>query len=43
MYSDEEDSVFSNIEEQQPSASKVTDNLPSPDFSNHKITGRRAQ
>jgi len=38
MYSDEEDSVSSNSEEQQPSASRVADNLPSKDFSNHKIT-----
>jgi hypothetical protein len=38
MYSEDEDSVSSNSEEQQPSASKVADNLPSTDFSNHKIT-----
>jgi hypothetical protein len=38
MYSDEEDSVSSNSEEQQPSASRVADNLPSTGFSNHKIT-----
>jgi len=38
MYSDEEDSVSSNSEEQQPSASRVAYNLPSTDFSNHKIT-----
>ena len=37
MYSDE-DSVSSNSEEQQPSASRVADNLPSTDFTNHKIT-----
>ena len=38
MYSDDEDSVSSNSEEQQPSASRVADNLPSTDLSNHKIT-----
>jgi hypothetical protein len=38
MFSDDEDSVSSNSEEQQPSASRVADNLPSTDFSNHKIT-----
>jgi len=38
MYFDDEDSVSSNSEKQQPSASKVADNLPSTDFSNHKIT-----
>ena len=38
MYSDEEDSVSSNSEEQQPSASRDADNLPSTDVSNHKIT-----
>ena len=38
MYSDDEHSVSSNSEEQQPSASRVADNLPSTDFSNHKIT-----
>jgi len=35
MYSDDEDSVSSNSEEQQPSASR---DLPSTDSSNHKIT-----
>jgi hypothetical protein len=38
MYTDDEDSVSSNSEEQQPSPSRVADNLPSTDFSNHKIT-----
>jgi len=38
MYSDDEDSVSQNSEEQQPSASRVADNLPSTDFSKHKIT-----
>jgi len=38
MYSDDEESVSSNSEEQQPSASRVADNLPSTDFSNHEIT-----
>jgi len=38
MYSDDEDSVSSNSEEQQPSAPKAADNLPSTDLSNHKIT-----
>jgi hypothetical protein len=38
MFSDDEDSVSSNSEEQQPSASRVADNLPSTGFSNHKIT-----
>jgi len=38
VYSDDEDSVSSNSEEQQPSASRVADNLPSTDFSNHEIT-----
>jgi hypothetical protein len=38
MYSDDEDSVSSNSEEQQPSASRVADYLSSTDFSNHKIT-----
>jgi hypothetical protein len=38
IYSDDEDSVSSNSEKQQPSASRVADNLPSTDFSNHKIT-----
>jgi len=38
MYSDDEDSVSSNSEEQQPSASRDADYLASTDFSNHKIT-----
>jgi len=38
MYSDDEDSVSSNSEEQQPSASRDADYLPSTDSSNHKIT-----
>jgi hypothetical protein len=38
MFSDDEDSVSSNSEEQQPSASRVADNLPSTNFSKHKIT-----
>jgi len=38
MYSDDEDSVSSDIEEQQPSASRGAGNLPSTEFSNHKIT-----
>jgi len=38
MYSDDEDNVSSNSEEQQPSASRDADNLPSTDSSNHKIT-----
>jgi len=38
MYCDDEESVSSNSEEQQPSASRVADNLSSTDFSNHKIT-----
>jgi len=38
MYFDDEDSVSSNSAKQQPLASKVADNLPSTDFSNHKIT-----
>jgi len=38
MYSDDEDSVRSNSEEQQPSASRDADYLPSTDTSNHKIT-----
>ena len=42
MYSDGEDSVSSNSEEQQPSASRDADYLPSTDSSNHKITeGKR--
>ena len=38
MYSDDEDSVSSNSEEQQASSSRDANNLPSTDFSNHKIT-----
>jgi len=38
MYSDDEDSVSSNSEEQQPSASRDADYLPRTDTSNHKIT-----
>jgi len=38
MYSDDEDSVSSNSEEQQPSASRDTDCVPSTDSYNHKIT-----
>jgi len=38
MYSDDEDSVSSNSEEQQPSASRDADCLPSTDSSNQKIT-----
>jgi len=38
MYSDDEDSVSSNSEEQQPSSSRDADYLPSTDSSNHKIT-----
>jgi len=38
MYSDNEDSVSSNSEEQQPSSSRDADYLPSTDSSNHKIT-----
>jgi len=38
VYSDDEDSVSSNSEEQQPSASRDADYLPSTDSSNHKIT-----
>ena len=37
IYSDGEDSVSSNSEEHQPSASRVADNLSSTDFSNHTI------
>jgi len=37
-YSDDEDSVSSNSEEQQPSASRDADYLPSTHSSNHKIT-----
>jgi hypothetical protein len=35
--SDDEDSVSSNSEEQQPSTSGDADNLPSTESSNHKI------
>jgi len=38
MYSDDYDSVSSNSEEQQPSASRDADYLPSTDSPNHKIT-----
>jgi len=38
MYFDDEVSVSSNNKEQQPSASRVADNLPSTDFSNYKVT-----
>jgi len=38
MYSDDDDSISSNGEEQQPSASRDADYLPSRDSSNHKIT-----
>jgi len=38
VYSDDEDSVSSNSEEQQPSASRDADYLPSTDSSTHKIT-----
>jgi hypothetical protein len=38
MYSDDDDSVSLNSEEQQPSASRDSDYLPSTDSSNHKIT-----
>jgi len=38
MYSDEEDSVSSTSEEQQPSASRDADYLESTDSSSHKIT-----
>ena len=38
MYSDNKESVSSNSEEQQPSASRDADYLPSTDSSNHKIT-----
>ena len=39
MYSEDEDSVSSTSEEQQPSTSRDTDYLPSTNSSNHKITG----
>jgi hypothetical protein len=38
MYSGDKDSVSSNSEEQQPSASRDANYLPSTDFLNHKIT-----
>jgi len=38
MYSDDDDSVSSNSEEQQPSTSRDADYLPSTGSSNHKIT-----
>ena len=38
MYSDDEDSVSSHGEEQQPSASRHAEYLPNIDTSNHKIT-----
>ena len=38
MYSDDDDSVSSNSKEQQPSASRDADYLPSTDSSIHKIT-----
>ena len=38
MYSDDEDSVSSNSEELQPSASRDARYSPSTDSSNHKIT-----
>jgi hypothetical protein len=38
MYSDNEDSVFLKSEEQQPSSSRIADNLSSTDFSNYNIT-----
>jgi hypothetical protein len=38
LYSDDKDSVSSNTEEQQPSASGDAEYLPSIDFSNLKIT-----
>jgi len=38
LYSDDEDSVSSNSEEQQPSASRDTDYVQSTDSSKHKIT-----
>ena len=38
MYSDDEDSVSSNSEEQQPSASRDADYFPSTNSSKHKIT-----
>ena len=38
MYSDDEDRFSSNSEEQQPSASRDAEHLPSTGSSNHKIT-----
>ena len=38
MYSEDEDSVSSNSDEQQPSASRDTNYLLSTGSSNHKIT-----
>jgi len=38
MFSDDEDSVSSNSDEQQPSSSRDADYLPNTDSSNHKIT-----
>ena len=38
MYSDDEDGVSSNSEEQQPSASRDADYLPSTDSFSRKIT-----
>ena len=38
MYSDDEDSVFSNSEEQQPLPSRDVDYLPSIDSANRKVT-----
>ena len=38
IYSADDDSVSSNSEEQQPSASRDADNLQSTDSCNHKIT-----
>jgi hypothetical protein len=37
VYSDDNDSVSSNSEEQQPSSSRDADYLPSTDSSNHKV------
>jgi hypothetical protein len=38
LHSDDEESVSSNSEEQQSSATRNADYLPSTDFSSHKIT-----
>jgi len=38
MYCEDEESVSSNSEEQQPSVSRDADYLPRTHFSNHKIT-----